>query len=204
MQKREYKTGLELTDKEWNILEPFLPKPPRSPKGGQIPASNRACIEGILWLLRSGARYKDVPIWFPSGSTLWFRLKFWYEQGALLKIWQALLGMLDAKSRLHWEECFADGTFSSAKKGDSPLERRKKERVRKSWSSPKLGVFHWVSCCLRRLPTKWLWSKKRSKQFAFRKWVVVDQELTLIDWFTTRRQTVIPCDCGWKHAAGGN
>lgn len=131
MQKREYMVGLELTDKQWHKLLRLLPEPPRSDGGGQVPASNRACLEGILWLVRSGARYKDMPKHFPSGSTCWRRLKWWYEQGAVLNAWQTILGLLDKKGRIHWEECFADATFSPAKKGAKPLGRRKKEKVRK-------------------------------------------------------------------------
>lgn len=117
MKKRLYQTGMEITDRQWKKLAPLLPEPPRSDKGGQEPASNRACLEGLLWLLRSGARYKDLPQHFPSGSTCWRRLKWWYEQGALRAAWQTILGMLDQQGRLNWEECFADGTFASAKKG---------------------------------------------------------------------------------------
>lgn len=131
MKKREYEVGIELTDKQWKKLESLLPEPEQSIKGGQHPAPNRACLEGLLWLLRSGARYKDVPKHFPSGSTCWRRLKWWYEQGALLNAWQKILGLLDKKSRLKWEEGFGDGTFSPAKKGAKPLGRRKKEKVRK-------------------------------------------------------------------------
>jgi transposase len=117
MQKREYKTGTELSDRQWKKLEPLLPEPERSDQGGQIPTPNRACFEGLLWILRSGARYKDVPQHLPSGSTCWRRIKWWYEQGALLAAWQTILGMLDKKGRLKWEECFADGSFAPAKKG---------------------------------------------------------------------------------------
>ena len=68
MQKREYRTGTELSDRQWQKLSPLLPEPTRSGKGGQVPASNRACLEGLLWLLRSGVRYKDMPHHFPSGN----------------------------------------------------------------------------------------------------------------------------------------
>jgi Transposase and inactivated derivatives len=131
MKKREYEVGIELTDKQWKKLEPLLPELERSSKGGQRPAPNRACLEGLLWLLRSGAGYKDMPKHFPSGSTCWRRLKWWYEQGALLDAWQKILGLLDKKSRLKWEEGFGDGTFAPAKKGAKPSARRKKEKVRK-------------------------------------------------------------------------
>jgi len=79
MKKREYKTGRELTEKQWKIIGPLLPEPVASRKGGQKPAENRACLEGILWLLRSGARWKDIPEEFPSGATCWQRFKSWEE-----------------------------------------------------------------------------------------------------------------------------
>ena len=131
MKKREYQVGIELTDRQWKKLESFFPKPPRSVKGGQIPAPNRACLEGVLWLLRSGARYKDIPKHFPSGSTCWRRLKWLYEQGALLYAWQSILGLLDKKGRLKWEEFFADGTFASAKKGAKPSVKPSEARERR-------------------------------------------------------------------------
>ena len=47
MEKRSYQTGVELSDRKWKKLASLLPEPQRSGKGGQIPASNRACFEGI-------------------------------------------------------------------------------------------------------------------------------------------------------------
>ena len=132
MQKREYHTGHELPDRQWKKLAPLLPAPPRSHKGGQRPAPNRACLEGLLWLLRSGARYKDIPQHFPSGSTCWRRLKWWHEQGALLKAWQSILGMLDAQGRLKLAEFFADGSFASAKKGAQRSATQSVARVQRS------------------------------------------------------------------------
>ncbi|GAB4109703.1 MAG: hypothetical protein Kow00105_18450 [Phycisphaeraceae bacterium] len=46
----------ELTDEQWNKIEPLLPKPKPSPQGGRKRLSDRRCFEGILWVLRSGAR----------------------------------------------------------------------------------------------------------------------------------------------------
>ena len=76
-------------------------------------------------------RHKDMPQHFPSGSPCWRRLKWWYEQGALLEAWQTILGMLDKKGRVKWEECFADGTFASAKKGAKRSATRNEVRERK-------------------------------------------------------------------------
>ncbi|WP_139223314.1 transposase, partial [Microbulbifer thermotolerans] len=106
----------ELTDEQWKLIEPCLP-PLKRGGGGPRPIENRACIEGILWVLRSGARWKDLPSRYPSPSTCWRRLQYWEEQGAWLKAWRKFLRQLDQQSLLSWEEVFSDGSFASAKKG---------------------------------------------------------------------------------------
>ena len=68
MQKRAYSVGKELTDGQWNILKPLFPVPVNSPNGGQKRAPNRACLEGILWIFRTVARWKDIPDRFPSAA----------------------------------------------------------------------------------------------------------------------------------------
>lgn len=136
MKKREYKIGIELTEKQWKKLEPLFPEPERSATGGQQPAPNRACLEGLLWLLRSEARYKDMPKHFPSGSTCWRRLQLWHENGVLLHTWQKILALLDKKGRLKWEEVYfqkhsADGTFSPSNRVSADQRSRVVKRSEK-------------------------------------------------------------------------
>ena len=50
----------ELSEEQWEKIAPFLPEPQASPWGGPKPIPNRSCFEGILWVLRSGARWKDL------------------------------------------------------------------------------------------------------------------------------------------------
>lgn len=107
----------EVTEAQWAKIEPLLPKPPRSPKGGRRRLLDRAVFEGILWVLRSGARWKDLPRGYPSFSTCWRRLQEWQEAEVWLSAWRAFLGQLDAQGQLDWHEVFADGTFAGAKKG---------------------------------------------------------------------------------------
>ncbi len=116
----------ELTNAQWERLAPLLPEPKVSPKGGRRPIANRPVFEGILWVLRSGARWKDLPKRYPSPSTCWRRLQAWEEQGVWLRVWRAFLGMLDHKQALDWEETFADGTFSPAKKGGAGVGKTKR------------------------------------------------------------------------------
>ncbi len=113
-----------LTDEQWELIEPLLPKAKRRADGcGRPPASNRTCFEGLLWILQTGAAWRFLPDEFPSPSTCWRRLQQWQEQGVWLAAWRALLGGLDEEGLLRWDETFLDGSFAPAKKGALAVAR---------------------------------------------------------------------------------
>ena len=107
----------ELTDEQWHLIADLFPETPVGPKGGRPVVASRPCVEGILWMLRSGARWKDLPKYFPSTTTCWRRHKQWSESGIWEKAWARLARLLDREGRVKHVEAIADGTFSSAKKG---------------------------------------------------------------------------------------
>jgi transposase len=123
----------ELTDVQWTKIERLLPKEKLSPHGGRRRIDDREVMEGILWVLRSGARWKDLPREFPSATTCWRRLREWEDAGVWLAIWRAFLSELDEVGQLDWHEVFADGTFAPAKKGVPRSARPNAERVRSLW-----------------------------------------------------------------------
>lgn len=107
----------ELNDEHWSLIADLFANSPPSPKGGRPKSDPRACFEGILWVLRSGARWKDLPPRFPSYVTCWRRFVEWSGSGTLEKAWKRLVRKLDRNGQVDWQEGFADGTFASAKKG---------------------------------------------------------------------------------------
>lgn len=111
------KTKRVLTDEQWQRLAPLLPQHPPSPKGGRPRADDRECLEGLLWLLRTGARWQDLPADLPSGSTCWRRLREWASAGILEDIQAVLVEQLAELGRVDLRELFADATFIRAKKG---------------------------------------------------------------------------------------
>jgi transposase len=116
-----------LSDAQWQRIAPHLPQHPPSPKGGRPRADDRECLEGILWLLRTGARWQDIPVDLPSGSTCWRRLQEWADAGVLEAIQATLLEELAALGRLDFTELLADATFVRAKKGVT------------TWARPRLA-----------------------------------------------------------------
>jgi len=153
-----------LTDAQWERISPFLPKRTSSPRGGRPAADDRACLEGILWVLRSGARWRDLPERYPSPSTCWRRLTEWEGEGVLLTIWQAFLDTLDEQGLLDWDEVFVDASFSPAKKGVIALEKPSAERVRSGWWWRMVREFHSHAGpkVLRLLRSRW--SKESSNR----------------------------------------
>jgi transposase len=65
----------------WELIWPLLPEPKRRKDNLGCPwASNRACLEGILWVLQTGIVWRLLPDKYPSPATYWRRLKQWEEQ----------------------------------------------------------------------------------------------------------------------------
>jgi transposase len=132
------RTSRILTDEQWAVLQPLFPEPKKPKgknKGGRPWRGNRECLEGIIWVLRSGARWRDLPPPFPSGVTCWRRLRDWQEKGVWRAAWEALLGVLDESGRLDLQETYVDATFRVAKKGATESASRSAERGRRPSSS---------------------------------------------------------------------
>ena len=123
------KTRRVLTNQQWQRVAPHLPEHLPSPKGGRPRADDRECLEGILWLLRSGARWQDIPVDLPSGSTCWRRLQEWATEEILEQVQAVLIDELDDLGELDLEELLADATFIRAKKGARMSEKPRLARV---------------------------------------------------------------------------
>jgi transposase len=125
---------MDLTDEQWSILWPLIPEPPRRPDGKGRPRRDaREAMNDILWILRTGAPWHDLPDRYPPYQTRHRRFQQWVRSGVFEKVLQALAADLKERGGLDLSECYIDGTFIVAKKGGTLLERPGGERVRRSW-----------------------------------------------------------------------
>jgi transposase len=151
-----------VTDKQWAKIEPLLPVLKTGPRGGRPWADNRAVFEGILWVLKTGARWRDLPEGYPSGPTCWRRLRMWEDAGVWLDLWRAFLGQLDRKQRIVWSESFVDASFAPAKGGALESVAPRGERVRSGWWWSTARVFLWEATWTRPRRRRSRSSKGRS------------------------------------------
>jgi transposase len=135
--------GEELTDEQWALIEPLLPELPKRNDGKGRPwRENREIMNGILWILRSGARWKDLPDKFPPYQTCHRRFQTWVKDGSLRRVLEALAQDLESRGEINLSECFIDGTFVVAKKGASELVRLSGAKARNSWWWQTMLLFH--------------------------------------------------------------
>lgn len=133
---------MELTDDQWALLEPLIPVKPRRKDGkGRPPVPLRQALNGILWVLQTGARWKDLPFRYPPYQTChrWFQT--WVEQGVFKNILEALAEDLLQRGGIDVREAFIDGTFAGAKKGAVTLGKLSAGRGRRSWQLQTATVF---------------------------------------------------------------
>lgn len=101
-----------LTDELWNIVEPLLPPPQSNPKGGRPPVPNRNALTGILFVLKTGIGWEDLPqeMGCGSGMTCWRRLRNWQQAGVWDKLHTALLAKLNAADQIDWSRAIVDSS----------------------------------------------------------------------------------------------
>lgn len=101
-----------LPDELWSLLGPLLP--PDKPKGsnGRPPVSNRRALTGILFVLRTGIGWEDLPkeMGCGSGMTCWRRLEAWQQDGVWPEIHAALLARLNKADAIDWSRAVVDSS----------------------------------------------------------------------------------------------
>jgi len=133
---------MELTDKQWEIIEPVLPKS-RSRKGkrGRPPVDKRAVLNGILWILKTGTQWREMPDKYPPYQTCHRYFQNWSRLGILARLLKRLASDLIKRGQLRIEEGFIDGSFSAAKKGVLALVEQSVAKGARSWQSQTARVF---------------------------------------------------------------
>ena len=132
----------DLTDTQWAYIEPLLPELPRRVDGRGRPwRDSRKVLNGILWILRTGAQWSEMPDRYPPYQTCHRRFQQWRKAGVMDRLLEALARGLERRGKINLDECFIDGSFSAAKKGALESAKPSVARAARSWQLQTAMVF---------------------------------------------------------------
>src|ERR1700756_5381172 len=108
---------MDLTDAQWAVLDPVFRPPARSDGRGRPWIDPRRVLNGVLWVLRTGAPWHDLPPRYPPYQTCHRRFQQWQRSGRLDRLLQRLAEDLRDRGKLDLTEAFVDATFAGGEKG---------------------------------------------------------------------------------------
>lgn len=104
----------DLSAKDWKLIQPLLP---RKKRRGRARVDDLRTINGILFVLKTGCRWKAMPREYGAPTTCWMRLVRWQRDGVWKRVLRVLLGQLGKRGRLKLSHGILDASFAAAKKG---------------------------------------------------------------------------------------
>jgi transposase len=102
----------ELTEHQWERLAPLLP--PQQPRVGKPNLDHRQIVNGMLWRLRTGAPWRDLPERYGKWKTVYSRFRRWQLAGIWSRVLAALQADGDRRGTLDWSLHFVDGSVVRA------------------------------------------------------------------------------------------
>ena len=146
---------MDITNEQWSRIEPIIvaSTPPRDPRGRKQ-RNPRDVLNGILWILRTGAPWEDLPQRYPPYQTCHRRFQQWVRHGVFRRIARELVEDLNERGKIDIREAFIDGSFAPAKKGVLLSARQSAAKAPRSWQLQTLLVFLSPSTYKALHPTK--------------------------------------------------
>ena len=138
-----------VSDELWALVAPLLPPEPPKPKGGRPRVSDRACLAGIIFVLKSGIPWEMLPqeLGCGSGMTCWRRLRDWQDAGVWDALHRTLLDRLGEADRIDWSRASLDTASVPAKRG-----ARSPGRIRRIGENRARSAMLWSSAPESRWP----------------------------------------------------
>src|ERR671916_1040275 len=102
----------DLTNEQWAWLEPLLP--PQKPKTGRPNAEHRRMLNSMLWILRTGAGWRDLPERYGPWRSVASRFYRWREDGLWDRLLRAVQQQSNIQGKVNWELHYVDGTLIRA------------------------------------------------------------------------------------------
>jgi transposase len=128
----------EVTDVEWDFLHPLIP--PRTAKTGRPPSDPRTMLNGIMWTLRTGAPWRDLPDRFGPWQTVYDHFSTWRSAGVYGRILEALHIRLDQNGQIDWDLWCIDGSNVRAARAAAGADKKVSNATKTSQKTTRWAV----------------------------------------------------------------
>lgn len=128
----------ELSDEQWALVEPRIPR--STARTGRPPSDRRLMLNGIFWILATGAPWRDLPERFGPWQTVYDHFARWRRTGVLARIVESLQLKLDNKGLIDWELWCVDGASVRASRAAAGAEKKVSNATRTN-----RPITHWAA-----------------------------------------------------------
>ena len=119
----------DVPDELWEIVEPLLPKKKKNPEGGRPMTDERKAFAGILYRMRTGIGWRDLPPMFGTKSSVHRKFQEWVKIGVFDKIQKKTLKYYEKRKGILTKRMAADGSYTRAPKGGLTPEQIRRTAV---------------------------------------------------------------------------
>ena len=132
----------ELTDEQWDLVQPWIPR--KVARTGRPPSDPRLMLDGIFWILGTGAPWRDLPERFGPCKTVHRYFSEWRRGGVFARVVEALQVKLDARGLIDWELWSVDGASVRATRAAAGADKKVSSATRTSprttrWAAAEAG-----------------------------------------------------------------
>jgi transposase len=133
----------ELTDEQWELIEPLIPK--KTARTGRPARDRRLMLNGIFWILCTGAPWRDLPERFGPWQTVYDHFSKWRKSGVFAAVVEALQIRLDKRGLIDWELWCVDGANVRAARAAAGADKKAFGGTRTSrrtthWAAAEAGL----------------------------------------------------------------
>src|SRR3989454_7049994 len=112
----------ELTDEQWSVVEPLIPR--SKARTGRPPSDRRLMLNGLFWILATGAPWRDLPERFGPWQTVYHHFRNWRKSGIFARIIEALQIKLDQRGLIDWDLWCVDGSNVRAARAAAGADKK--------------------------------------------------------------------------------
>jgi transposase len=124
----------ELTDEQWAIIDPLFPV--SAARTGRPPRDRRTLVNGIFWILHTGAPWRDLPERFGPWQTVYHHFAKWRREGVFDIMLEALQIRLDDRGLIDWDLWCIDGANVRAARAAAAADKKpSKDTSTNQWTT---------------------------------------------------------------------